>query len=325
MSSLDLLYLAQPLILIAATTLLLLAYYRRRLLTSPVVWYSLLAYFVAISAKVAVQTAVSVPSDDLLAGLYYGVQTAALEIGLAYLLARSAVRERRIGVEQAPAYGAGLAFWENGVLLGLLALPGLALAISNGGSGLPSGSLGQVLALVALGTLERGSSVLAHFSWGILVVVAAASGRSRYLLAALPMGLIDFLVPFAPLMSLAQFEGIVFALSLLCLVVTYLLTREEWPGFWRSDTRGPSPLPYTILSSPPPAPSEASAPAPSRSAEYRARCGKCRAVFAAEWNPLLPHLGPLVLRRCPACGRRSFMESGVDAPRTWPPVEQSLR
>ena len=74
------------------------------------------------------------------------------------------------------------------------------------------GSLGTVLQLVALGTIERLGSILVHFSWGILVVVAAASRRTKYFLVALPMGLVDFLVPFAPSLGLPEFEGIAFGL-----------------------------------------------------------------------------------------------------------------
>jgi hypothetical protein len=233
MNSIDLVYLAQPLAIVAATSLLLVRYYRARLLSVDVIEFSALAYFLAIVGKVFFQLAVAPPASLAGQGLYYGLQTVFLEVGLAYVFVRYAVEHGLIRVDQAPAYGAGLAFWENGVLLGLLALPGLVAEISAGGSGLPSGSVVHVVAWVALGTLERVSSVLLHFSWGILVVVAAASNRVKFLLAALPMGLVDFLVPFAPSLPLWEFETAVFALALAGLTVTYLLTREEWPDFWR--------------------------------------------------------------------------------------------
>jgi hypothetical protein len=286
------------------------------------VWYSLAAYFLAIAAKVAFQLAVPPPSNPYLEGAYYGLQTSVLEVGLAYGFARVAFARHRMGVEQAPAYGAALAFWENGVLLGLLALPGLAITIATGGSGLPSDSVGQVVGLVALGTLERVSSILAHFSWGILVVVAAATGQRRFLVAALPMGLIDFLVPFAPTMSLVEFEAMVFALSVLCLTVTYVLTREAWPGFWAGPPAPPPSPTYSYAGVPTSAGWVTSAPPASAPPVERARCASCGAVFEAPWSPLLPHMGPRVLRKCPACGRRSFMEQGIDAPLSWPPPEQ---
>ena len=94
------------------------------------------------------------------------------------------------------------------------------------------GSWGEVAGLVALGTLERTSSILAHFSWGFLVVVAAASGRRRYLAAAAPMGLVDFRVPFALSLGPVEFETLVFALSLVALLVSHGLTRTEWRSIW---------------------------------------------------------------------------------------------
>jgi hypothetical protein len=324
LSQLDLLYLAQPLMVIAATTALLLLYHRKRLLTSAVIWLSLLAYFLAIGGKILFQLAVAAPSDLLGQGLYYGLQTAILEVGLAYLFARQAVARALISVEQAPAYGAGLAFWENGVLLGVPSIVELVAVISTGGAGLPSGSLGQVVQLVAFGTLERVSSILVHFSWGILVVVAAVSKKSRFLLVALPMGLIDALVPVAPTLGLAGFETLVFALSVLCLAVTYLMTREGWPTFWGA-AKGPSPsISPSLLGPPPPTLGPSAAGSLTRPGMIHAQCPKCRAVFEAPWNPFLPHMGPLELRKCPACGKRSFMPSGVADPLTWPPGKQRL-
>jgi hypothetical protein len=301
----DLLFLVSPLVIIGATSGLLYLYMRGRLLNGAVLSYSLLAYVLAIGGKVAVQALVPVPADPWAAGVYYGAQTCLLEVGLAYLFARQAIDQGRIRVDQAPAYGVSLAFWENGVLLGVLALPGLWLAIDLGGAGLPSGSVETIAGLVVLGTLERVSSILAHFSWGLLVVAAAASRRSRYLLLALPMGLIDFLVPFASTISLAEFEGIVFALSALCLGVAYLATRGTWPRFWelppavRPSEGGYYVMPSTYRPVRPPG-------APPVGAE-RAQCPSCRVVFPAPWNPLRPHLGSRVLRKCPSCGRWSFL------------------
>lgn len=324
LNELDLLYLAQPLIIIAATTVLLVHYYWERALTSAVMGLSCLAYFTAIAGKVVFQLTVGVPSYPILEGLYFGLQTSILEVGLAYVVAAYAISKAQILIEQAPAYGAALAFWENGVLLGVLAIPGLVFVISTGGSGLPSGSLGQVVGLVALGTLERVSSILVHFSWGILVVAAAVSKRAKFLLAALPMGLIDSLVPFAGAISLAEFEAIVFALSALCFAVTYIMTREEWPSLWK-DATGPSRLiddgratahgPEPVLARP---------LSPASPGTVHAHCPKCKVVFEAERNPLLPHLGALQLRKCPACGKRSFMPSDLTSPLTWPEENRRL-
>jgi hypothetical protein len=50
---------------------------------------------------------------------------------------------------------------------------------------------------VALGTVERISSILIHFAWGYLCFMAAFFHKKRLFLIALPMCIIDFLVPFA--------------------------------------------------------------------------------------------------------------------------------
>ena len=323
MSQLDLIYLVQPLAIIAATSLLLLWYYRKKLMTTEVIGYSAISYFVAIVGKTFLQAEVTLagltPTNPFVLGTYYGLQTVFLEVGLAYLFAKIALENRNMRAEQAPAYGAALAFWENGILLGVIALPGLAWVIATGGSGLPSGSPGQVLQLVALGTLERVSSIIAHFSWGILCMIAAATKKTKYLVVALPMGFIDFLVPFAPSMSLVAFELIVFSLSVLCLAAAYMLTKDDWPAFWgRELTALPA---VEAAGSPVSAPVTPTAPPQGGERVHNSQCPKCQAVFAAEWSPFLPHMGPLVLRKCPACQTRSFMPSNVDSPLTWPPAE----
>jgi hypothetical protein len=316
---LDLLYLLQPLVILAVTALLLWACQRRQLLTSWVLYYSLAAYFLAIAGKVAFQLAVPVPSNTVAAGTYYGLQTVVLEVGLAYVFARQAIAENRMRVEQATAYGAALAFWENGVLLGLLALPSLLIVILSGGSGLPSGSVGQVLQLVALGSLERVSSILIHLSWGVLVVVAAASKKARYLMVALPMGFVDFLVPFAPSITLVEFEAIVFALAVLSLAVAYAVTRDVWPKWGERTAALPSATPLKSTEVPPPLFPTPDAFPPGASARSYAQCPSCGAVFEAERTAFLPHIGPLVLRKCPACGKQRFVETLRGDPRARPP------
>jgi ribosomal protein S27AE len=322
MSQLDLIYLAQPLIIIAATSLLLFWYYRKKVSSSFsfVLGLSAIAYFVAIVAKEVFQAELAItgltPANPFVLGLSYGLQTCLLEVGLAYLIARFAVSNGGVGVEDAPVYGAGLAFWENGVLLGAITLIELSVIIATGGSGLATGSLGQVAQLVALGTLERVSSILAHFSWGVLAVVAAFSKKTKYLAAALPMGFVDFLVPFASSMSLVTFEAIVFAWGAACLAVTYMMTKDDWPMIWGTKTppAALSPGSGTVTS----APQGPSYPSETPANVNNARCQECGAVFMASRNIFLPHVGPLVLRKCPACGRRSFMRSRVDEPLTWP-------
>jgi len=75
----------------------------------------------------------------------------------------------------------------------------------------------QALTLVGYALLERVSSLLFHFSWGYLCILAACAARKRYLMLALPMGLVDFFVPFAGTLGTLAFEVLIFLIGLGCL------------------------------------------------------------------------------------------------------------
>lgn len=209
---------------------------------------SFLAYFLAIVLKEvlqlytygAVKSAFGYVSLEM--GLYFGLQTVFLEVGLAYVFAVYAVRSRGMSAQDRVAYGLGLSFWENGILLGLLPLFDLGviyLVLSAGGqnattvaAALPSAYFAGPFAAiqaVAIGTLERISSMLAHLAWGILTVASAATGRKKYLAAALPMGLLDALAPFAG-GNIDLFEAVVFAFSVCFILLAYRLTRGLRPS-----------------------------------------------------------------------------------------------
>jgi hypothetical protein len=83
----------------------------------------------------------------------------------------------------------------------------------------------QALGSVALGITERVSSITIHVAWGYLCLMAAIYHRKQLFYTAIPMGLIDFLVPFAR-SSIVVFEAAVFALSTLSLVVAWYVTRD---------------------------------------------------------------------------------------------------
>jgi hypothetical protein len=82
------------------------------------------------------------------------------------------------------------------------------------------------LPLIGWGLLERVSSLMVHLSWGYLCVKSAAQHRREYLLLALPMGLIDFLVPFVQILTLPLFEILVFMLAAVCVLVSVYATRR---------------------------------------------------------------------------------------------------
>jgi hypothetical protein len=254
LSNIDPLYFVTPAVVISFSAGLVLYWHFSRRFTKWTLLSSLVAYGGAIALKYAVQIPTfhaysqAVGSAPAALGLYYGVQTALFEVGGAYLVASYAVSKRKLSAADASGYGIGLAFWENGVLLGLpllveyialyavLSVPGSAAAqaayalLSKSSPGLFYGPA-QALPLIGLSLLERASSLIAHLSWGVLAVLAAALGRRKYLAAAFPLGfIVDFLVPFAGVMGLGVFEFTLFAVSLAFLVVTLAIARGARKG-----------------------------------------------------------------------------------------------
>ena len=209
--------------------------------------YALAAYAAAIALKYAVQLPTigwvtdNFGQESAGLGVYYGLQTAFFEVGIAYLVARYAVRRGKLGRRDAEGYGAGLAFWENAVLLGALSLFSLVAYYAILSTNLPAATtvydllnknepglfdpVSQALSSVALGTMERASSILIHTAWGYLCLMAAVLDKKRLFLIALPMGFVDFLVPFAPSMGLVVFETLVFAIGLASVLVAWISVR----------------------------------------------------------------------------------------------------
>lgn len=249
MQNIDPLYILQPAIVISICTALLLYWHRKRRFHWTVLAYSLVAYSVAIALKYAVQlptiNAVTGYFGAVSVGLgfYYGIQTVVFEVGLAYAMAWYIVSHGLLERKDAEAYGSGLAFWENAGLLGIIPLISLvayysilssntALAqtlynqLSTSQPGLFA-SAPQALGNVALGTLERISSIMIHFAWGYLCFMAVILHRKRLFLIALPMGFVDFLVPFASAMGIVAFETVVFALAVLSVCVAWYAVKHE--------------------------------------------------------------------------------------------------
>jgi len=232
----------QPILALAITLGAIIFWWFRRGFRGIILLTSAAAYFIALTAKELIQipTAVSVESmfgtTSIGLGLYFGLQTVFLEVGLAYLFAVYMARTRGLKASDGVSYGLALAFWENGVLLGVISIVNLGvtyLLLAGGGSEANTvynqlvtiepavfQSVTSLLPSVLIGTLERVSSMLAHLAWGMLCVFSAVSGRKRYLAYALPMGLVDALVPFAHL-NTNLFEGVVFTLSLSFVLVAW--------------------------------------------------------------------------------------------------------
>jgi len=250
MENIDPVYFVGPVVVIAFSLGLVAYWRRRRRLTGWVVLFSVVAYFGAIGTKALIQAVTYAPLDSAVSGNpwvlgpYFGLQTVFIEVGFAYLFARYAVTHGFFRANDAEGYGISLALWENGVLIGGIAAIDYAVYyVTLSGSGAAAEQLfttlnqgapalfysaSSALPLVGYEILERVSSLLLHFSWGYLCVLAAVYNKRVFLLAALPMGLVDFLAPFEGSLSLGAFEGVVFAIGLASVAVALGLTHGEY-------------------------------------------------------------------------------------------------
>ena len=249
MTNIDPVYFLTPLTVLAFSFGLLLYWRLRRSLTLWAILASLIAYAGAIALKEILQAATLTSYDSAvggnlaLLGVYYGSQTALFEVGGAFLVAFLAVKYRKLGERDAEGFGLSLAFWENAVLLALpllldylvfyfvLAHPGTAAyqalypTLSKNSPALFYGPA-AALRVVGLAVLERVSSLLAHFSWGLLAVFAATRRKYNFLLVAAPLGfVVDFLTPFSGVLGLVVFEVLLFLVCLVGLWVTLHWTR----------------------------------------------------------------------------------------------------
>jgi hypothetical protein len=253
LQNIDPLYFLQPIVTIAFSAGVVSYWWRKRTFTRAAFVYSLLAYAGAIAVKVAVQvltytTFLARFGDNPAAlGAYFGIQTVLLEVGGAFLVATWAVSRGKLSTKDAEGYGLGLAFWENAGYLGALGLFTLvpiylALACAGPVSQEVYSSLisarpdlfyppSQALPLVGCGMLERVTSLLLHVSWGYLCLLAASMHRRQYFLLALPMGLVDFFVPFAGSLDILMFESFLFVLGLGSLGLTLLVTKDVRHAF----------------------------------------------------------------------------------------------
>ncbi len=250
--NIDPVYFLTPAVVIALSVGLVAYWRRKRRLTMFVLAFSLVAYFGAILAKVVFQYLTYRPpffpasgGNPFELGAYFGLQTVFFEVGGAYLVARYAVTHGLLRANDAEGYGISLALWENGVLIGgpLLVSYTIYYATLAAGSGAAASQMfasllqsapalfdpaAKALPLIGYSILERVSSLLIHFSFGYLCVLAAAFKRRAFLLVALPMGLVDFLVPFAGSLGTGPFEGLVFGVGLASVAGALTLTRGQY-------------------------------------------------------------------------------------------------
>lgn len=240
MQNIDPILFIGPSIALAASLGIVLYWWRGRGFRGTVLILGAAAYFLAIIAKVVLDYFLAGPvtsdfgTSSLEYAAYLGLETVVFEVGFAYAFAIYGVRRRGLKPSDAVPLGLSLAFWENGVLLGAFALIeyGAIYYVLSRGLGAAQTVYSQLMSAepayfyspaallpsVLLGSLERFSSILAHTAWGALCVLAAVTGKKRYLAYALPMGLLDSLVPFGA-QNIDLFEAVVFVLSLSFVVV----------------------------------------------------------------------------------------------------------
>ena len=246
--NIDLVYLIQPIVTILFSVGLVVYWHYGRTFRRAILGYSLLAYAGAIAVKVVLQALTYGPfqarfgNNPSALGVYFGAQTVFFEVGGAFLVAAWASSRGKLEAKDAESYGLSLALWENAGYLGVLGLVNFVavyvmLAIGGPTSQQVFSSLIttrpelfyaplQALPLIGYGILERVSSLLFHFSWGYLCVLAACLRKKSYFLMALPMGLVDFFVPFAGSLTLPVFEWGIFVLGLGALAVALLVARS---------------------------------------------------------------------------------------------------
>jgi hypothetical protein len=242
MQNIDPIFILQPVIVIAVSFALMMYWYFKRRFQLSVWLYTFIAYFGAIGLKYAVQipTIAYVGANPYLLGAYFGLQTVIFEVGLAYFVAWYAITRRKLEAKDAEAYGSGLGFWENAVFLGALTLINLVTyyVILSTDTPLAQTLYDQLttvapalfapapeaLAAVAVGTVERMSSLMIHVAWGYLCFMAVIYNKKRLFLVALPMGLVDFLVPFAS-ESPILFEVTVLALAFISVFVAWFAVK----------------------------------------------------------------------------------------------------
>ena len=248
MQNIDPLYFLTPVVVIGFSFGLVAYLWAKKRFSRWVLLTSLAAYAGAIALKSVFQALTygsfdsAVGGNAVPLGIYFGLQTAVFEVGGAFLVARYAAARKKLGGRDAAGFGVGLAMWENGVLVGgallLDYLVYYAILASGGSQGSqlfddlaksapslfygPSGAL----PLIGYAVLERVSSLLVHLAWGYLAVMAAVTGRKVYLGVALPMGLVDFIVPLSGSVGLGISELLFFAFGAVCLGVALLITRE---------------------------------------------------------------------------------------------------
>ncbi|MEM0117285.1 MAG: hypothetical protein QXV32_02455 [Conexivisphaerales archaeon] len=248
MQNINLVYAVGPGAILIVSLFLLVYWRRKRTLTLNSLAYSLLAYGSAIALKAIIQFLTLnsfthiVNGSKIALGVYYGLQTAILEVGIAILVAMFAVKQGRLGERDSEGYGLGLSFWENGVLLGIFPLIDYfayyAILSSNTSQAQTLFNIlsttqpvlfypiGKALPLIGYYILERTSSILVHFTWGLLALLGVVFKRKSFFALIFLSGFLeDFLVAVSGILGLQVTEALVFVIACLTFAAGLLLVQ----------------------------------------------------------------------------------------------------
>lgn len=195
------------------------------------------AYFLAIAGKVIVEG--SFPfffnRHSILTYAAYGVLTAVLEIGLAYLFVRFYKGEFRPW--KGWAYGSYLAFFENAIYIGILSLFTLLAYqfLVSGTPGQDPYSADYLLTSIPVG-FERLTSFVAHAVWGYIAFFAAAKKKPFYVLLALPLASIDSVAAWWDLTHAISYPLLITILLLFVIALSATLLISS--GMWKEAREG---------------------------------------------------------------------------------------
>ena len=169
------------------------------------------AYILAILGKDIIQLAfVSFfLTPQIPTYIAYGILTTIFEPGFAYLFSRFIK-------ENPKTYGIGLAFWENAILLGLLELPYAFIETT-------TTVLPLLLYLIIIKIMDRTSSLLLHYSWGISAYYSFWRKELKYIFTVAPLGMVDSLTAYV---SLTHSSYFIVAIPLIIVsIVGFLLVK----------------------------------------------------------------------------------------------------
>jgi hypothetical protein len=139
----------------------------------------------------------------------YGILTTIFEPGLAYLFSRFIK-------ENPKTYGIGLAFWENVIFEGLLELPNAFIATTT--------TVLSLSYIVAIKIMDRTSSLLIHYSWGVSAYYSFWRKELKYIISMAPLGMVDSLAAYVNLTHSANYFTVAVP-SIIVGIVGFLLVK----------------------------------------------------------------------------------------------------